>query len=601
MPLHPAPCKVLIGPLDHACQLGPYIQDPQVRFFVDANLAAQHQSLQAFGPELEPLLLQVPEQGWADLWAQLPPDWQPQVVIWWHLHYSPLPADFGACPVPLIVIVSDWHLSLATVWELREQADWFLVDTPLYQWLKAKDFHRCSPWQMYSFNPAKHQLIPDSERPYDIAYIGNVSGVQHPQRHHWLRRLARLGEHYRVLITSGLRGMAYTQALNQSKIVFNHSIRGEMNLRCYEAAACGALLFIEAENQDIAAILPDRQGAVYYRTDNWAHLLAHYLAHPQERHAISQWAYTRIQTQTYGHHWQRLWAELPDILTQATLHTRASALPLPQHFALQRQWSHCLFAPIRATALQPLQQAIRQAGVSPWRNALHNALAHSRFVMAFAHPKQAHHMAAALEQWVNLSEQPEVHPIILSNLAWALYFCEQPQAAVVGCQQARVLLQQFGWDWNWPYTGFVLPHPLVLTPWSVVWEQLVPSPASTPFYRQLLHWNLGYLEGLCQVRRGALPEAIHIWHSTWTDLPEMGQIPEQLAYLAEQQQDWDSALLWYQRELAVQPLSMSVWLRLHGLVKRLPSDPVAQTLALELKWLLKAGIFNAETLSALSP
>ena len=61
-----------------------------------------------------------------------------------------------------------------------------------------------------------------------------------------------------------------------------------MNMRCFEALACGTLLFLEESNMEVRDYLQDRHEVVLYRPDNLTELLVHYLEHEDEARAIAE-------------------------------------------------------------------------------------------------------------------------------------------------------------------------------------------------------------------------------------------------------------------------------------------------------------------------
>jgi hypothetical protein len=87
----------------------------------------------------------------------------------------------------------------------------------------------------------------------------------HIQRGRMLGIVASLSDRYHVVIASELPVDEYTALLSRSRIAFNYCLRGEMNLRCFEALACGAALFVEEDNREAHAFLEDREHAVFYR------------------------------------------------------------------------------------------------------------------------------------------------------------------------------------------------------------------------------------------------------------------------------------------------------------------------------------------------
>ena len=65
---------------------------------------------------------------------------------------------------------------------------------------------------------------------YDVTIVGNLNHEVQRERSRWLARIAQLSDRYNVRILGGIYGEEYTRVLNQSKITFNRSIRGEMNI-----------------------------------------------------------------------------------------------------------------------------------------------------------------------------------------------------------------------------------------------------------------------------------------------------------------------------------------------------------------------------------
>src|SRR5207245_4611385 len=100
---------------------------------------------------------------------------------------------------------------------------------------------------------------------------------------------------YRLRLAGGGFNEEYTRMMNATRITFNRSIRGEMNMRCYEAAACGSLLFYEEENAKIREFFEDRVHCVLYNDHNLEELIDYYLAHHEERERITAPARERVE------------------------------------------------------------------------------------------------------------------------------------------------------------------------------------------------------------------------------------------------------------------------------------------------------------------
>ena len=105
---------------------------------------------------------------------------------------------------------------------------------------------------MYGLGPSFLKVpIADRPRDIDVLFVGNLNPAIHHRRLHWLGRLAQLSRRWNIVIRTGVFGDDYRNLLSRSKIVFNHSIRGECNERRFEAVATGALLLQEHGNTEV--------------------------------------------------------------------------------------------------------------------------------------------------------------------------------------------------------------------------------------------------------------------------------------------------------------------------------------------------------------
>ncbi|MAG37571.1 MAG: hypothetical protein CL878_15145 [Dehalococcoidia bacterium] len=235
------------------------------------------------------------------------------VVVWWLPEDDPFP-DGGpsASPVPVVAMVSDWNLSFHSVTTIARRCALTLVDRAGAAVLQRRGITRVLPWRIYGygFDSAVHQLRPVSPRTVDLLFVGNLNPAIHAERAHWLRRIAGMAGEYRVRVRGGVFGEAYWTALAQSRIVFNHSVRGEMNVRCYEATALGALLFIESSNLEVGEVLRDGRECVRYDEHTFEALARYYLDHEDERERVAMAGRERIQQERP----ERRWAILADTL-----------------------------------------------------------------------------------------------------------------------------------------------------------------------------------------------------------------------------------------------------------------------------------------------
>ncbi len=274
----------------------------------------------------------------------LPEGWTPDIVFFLSPEYQGMPRGIEDCPYPLVATVADWNLGFHAVREIAGFFDLILTDRPGVEIFRNAGFSHVERAKLFGFVPKEHYRIPEIEPVYDISIVGNLRHEVQRERSLWLARVARLSDRYRVNITSGLYGEAYTRTLNQSRITFNRSIRGEMNMRAYEAPACGSLMFFEDSNREVRDIYEDRVHCVLYNEQNLEELLEFYLTHENERIKIVEAAHERVQDYTIGRQWERI---VDFVSTHRMMETRSVRAIRRVSDAAKR----------RAVALQALQCA----------------------------------------------------------------------------------------------------------------------------------------------------------------------------------------------------------------------------------------------------
>lgn len=285
--------RALLGPLnrrDHQPVVGD-LDGSEVRLFDRAHADI------AFDPAVEPL---------EAIFGRLPAGWQPQCLIWWSPEYSLLPEGIERCPVPSIAVLGDWNLGLWATAPLLEAFDAVVTDRAGVQALRPQLGVPVDYWPVFSFDRARHRREPRVPRDIDVLFVGNMNHDVQTERAPWLARLARLGRRRRVLLASGVWGDAYAELLRRARIVWNRSIRGELNMRAYEAPASGALLFMEEENLEARDVFADGVSCVLYNGAALEARLEEYLAHPERLDRVAEAGWQRVQTETYADHLARL-------------------------------------------------------------------------------------------------------------------------------------------------------------------------------------------------------------------------------------------------------------------------------------------------------
>ncbi len=235
-------------------------------------------------------------------------DWPPDLLICWCPEIAPPPLEMEHCPVRTVAIVSDWTVYYPHLRHNLDRYDLVLMDRLGAEQPGFQAFHPMFPGPFYSHQSDVHRDL-GLKRDIDIAFAGNLNAAAHPRRNQLLERVARLSERYRVEIATELPPGEYTELMNRAKIVFNHALRGEMNLRCFEAPACGALLCLERSNRECPDWLEDGIEAAYHGGDVET-VLAGLLADEPRLTAMAWRGQARIDAMAGEHRWDALLAAI---------------------------------------------------------------------------------------------------------------------------------------------------------------------------------------------------------------------------------------------------------------------------------------------------
>jgi tetratricopeptide (TPR) repeat protein len=288
-----------------------------------------------------------------DLLTKLPKDWEPDWVIWWLPEYLRFPADIHKCPYPTLLIVSDWNVISEPLYRMVEAFDVvatdamgvgrlseFGVDVPIFQ----------AP--LFGFEPGYHRLL-ECERDIPVGYIGNTNGLAYRDRMRTLATACHGLEQGQVMVASGVFGEEYVQLLNRCRITLNHSLRGELNMRSFEAMACGSLLFCEDTNLEAGQFFQDGEHLVMFNQSNLVDKLRYYLRNPEEAARIARTGYKKVQEFSYQKQWTRLLKQAQSLLIGKP--RPFLALPAEEQKRRYLDYSYQVFSPLG------LESALEQA------------------------------------------------------------------------------------------------------------------------------------------------------------------------------------------------------------------------------------------------
>ncbi|MBC8549165.1 MAG: glycosyltransferase [Candidatus Brocadiales bacterium] len=215
-----------------------------------------------------------------DVIDQLPEGWEPDVFLYvdtglfYPLKNMRALNCLKACYLIDSHVAFDLHLKFAENYDIV-----FAAHKPAVEMFKEKGIENVF-WIPPACDPALHEKKA-GEKKHDVGFVGSSN----PERVHLLNELGqRFNTYYERCF---LERMA--EVFSQSKIVFNKSIEGGLNMRVFEAMASGSMLLTnEANGSGLQDFFQDRKHLVIYRNENELFELAdYYLRNDNEREEIA--------------------------------------------------------------------------------------------------------------------------------------------------------------------------------------------------------------------------------------------------------------------------------------------------------------------------
>ncbi len=194
-------------------------------------------------------------------------------------------------------------------------------------------------WLPLACDPGVHRKHDDVAKQYDVAFVGNVFPGPRAELLGIIQRRYRnsfVGQRY-------FDEMARTYSA--ARIVFNRSIRNDVNMRVFEAVACGSLLTTnDLSENGLGELLRDGvQLATYRDGDDLVDKLAFYLEREALRERIAAAGLAEvIAKHTYAHRMETILRRAEEALSNRTVavghHGFGAGLPTTPSVGL-RAWA----------------------------------------------------------------------------------------------------------------------------------------------------------------------------------------------------------------------------------------------------------------------
>jgi hypothetical protein len=198
-----------------------------------------------------------------DILPLIPAAERPDALLIASPEYLPIPPDLASFPGTKILLITDWNVCLRFLPDLCRLFDFCFTDWPGYRLLRRAGIGNVFHQPLFGHDPAVFRDL-GLGRNLDVSFCGNLNAGLHGERNRLLARLARWAGPRPVHLRQAFdRG--YVEVLGRSRLVFNWSIRGEANMRLFEAMACGAAPLVEASNQEVPILF--QEGKHFFRYD----------------------------------------------------------------------------------------------------------------------------------------------------------------------------------------------------------------------------------------------------------------------------------------------------------------------------------------------
>jgi len=539
----------LAGPIDHP------FGSPLRQLTLDPNCVT-------FGPYGQHRT--TPLERFPELLASIPEKEKIDWMLFLNPEYNLIPKGIEEAPFPVVAVTGDWSLNLEAVLQAAPFFSSIIVDYPGSLIFKKFGVEHLTYSPLYGYDPEVHRKLPNLGKVYDISMSANLNEAIYNERMVYLKRLAMMGGKYRIRFSSGLTKPEYVQLINESKIAFNRSVRGEMNLRAYETLACGSLLFIEDENEEAKLYLKDRVDCVFYNEENLESLVDYYLSHDEEREAIAARGFSIGQRFTYENQYR-------GILEKARpLRKPPEAASWSAEDKASRLIFHAFHSgqPTRFDYIAELLPALHEEPAASFLRGFH-ALERS-----LTQSEQATEAVSWLEKSVRTApDWASAH----FNLGEAYHRSGNPAAGDKSLDMALKLACDA--ETSRPFSSLLFP--VSNDRWRLDKEAALRK--GTLRLSEMIQFRCLDAQGYFWAAQGNADKAIECYRKAGMFGWNLGSLYERIGRMAKEMTHLSDAARWYEMALKERPFLLSVW-------KELPP------LYLELKAFDRLQRFSDETL-----
>jgi len=235
----------------------------------------------------------------SDIIEQMPG--KPDFFLWIDSAGPYFPAGIENLSIPTACYLVDVHLGTWRMEAARFFDAVFLAQKSYVAGYRDAAGHTQVEWLPLAYAPDVHGDL-NIPRTLDVGFVGNLAiAHRNTPRARRLKMLAgrfRTNDFYRPYPPEEV-GRTYSM----SKIVFNASIAGDVNMRVFEGTGAGALVLTDSIANGLGELFDTGREIMTYKDDSdLLHKIEYFLSHDEERNLIARAGKDRAEAQhTYLH------------------------------------------------------------------------------------------------------------------------------------------------------------------------------------------------------------------------------------------------------------------------------------------------------------
>jgi len=236
------------------------------------------------------VVLSLAEYSLSNILSKAP--FKPDFVIYMDSIERVIPVGLEDSPCPLAAIFIDstinsfWQHPFANIFDLVLTDQKPDAEIMQQNGINAHWFPLAADTEIYK--PENHY------KKYDISFVGNRNPKTRSKRENILKLLAG---HFNLEIFSGdpfLSPTETTAVYNQSRLVLNENLFPSVNLRLFEAMACGTVVLTEENDVGLSNLFIDKKHILTYNAENIITKVNEYLHDEASLSRIAERSYQQI-------------------------------------------------------------------------------------------------------------------------------------------------------------------------------------------------------------------------------------------------------------------------------------------------------------------